>query len=131
MLLGAALLPLVATIGAKAGGQGFDNAAPREWLQKQAGWRARANAAQNNTFEALPFFYAVMIFAYIRAPMSSAVLWLGILWLLLRLLYIGCYIWDQPSLRSLIWGAAVGVNIRSEEHTCELQSSGQLVCRLV
>src|SRR5690625_7658968 len=81
ILLGAALLPLVATIGAKAGGQGFDNAAPREWLQQQAGWRARANAAQSNTFEALPFFFAVMIFAYIRAPMSSAVLWLGILWL--------------------------------------------------
>src|SRR5690625_3470681 len=111
ILLGAALLPLVATIGAKAGGQGFDNAAPREWLQQQAEWRARANAAQSNTLEALPFFFAVMIFAYIRAPMSSAVLWLGTLWLFLRLLYIGCYICDQPNRRCLVLGAAFGVNI--------------------
>lgn len=111
ILLGAALLPFVATIGAKAGGRGFDNAAPREWLHKQVGWRARANAAQINTFEALPFFYAAMLFSYLRAPISEAVICLGMVWLLLRLLYIGCYIWDKPSLRSLVWGAAFGVNV--------------------
>ena len=111
ILLAAALLPFVAAVGAKAGARGFDNSAPREWLNRQSGWRARAHAAQINTFEALPFFFAVMVFAYIRNPMSSAVLWLGMLWILLRLIYIGCYIWDKPSLRSLVWGAAFGVNV--------------------
>src|SRR5690625_5893636 len=111
ILLGAALLPLVATIGAKAGGQGFDNAAPREWLQQQAGWRARANAAQSNTIVALRFFFGVVIFACIRAPMSSAVLGLGTLWLFLRLLYTVCLIGDQLNLPSIGWGEAFGVTL--------------------
>jgi len=111
VLLVAALLPFVATIGAKAGGKNFDNTAPRAWLEKQKGWRSRANAAQINTFESLPFFFAAVIFSYIRDPMSAMVLYLGVLWVALRLLYIGCYIWDQASLRSFVWGAAFGVNV--------------------
>lgn len=111
VLLAAALLPFVAAVGAKAGGKNYTNAAPRQWLAQQEGWRARANAAQSNTFEALPFFFAVLIFAYIRNPMSEAVVFLGMLWVALRLLYIGCYIWDKPGLRSLIWGIAFGVNV--------------------
>lgn len=54
-LLAAALLPLVPAIAAKAGGRRYDNNDPRPWLAGQAGWRARANSAQANTFEALPF----------------------------------------------------------------------------
>jgi len=111
VLLAAAFLPLVAAVAAKAGGKDFSNAAPREWLARQQGWRARANAAQSNTFEALPFFYAVMLFAYMRDPGSGMVVYLGSLWVALRLLYIGCYIWDLPSLRSLIWGVSLGVAI--------------------
>ena len=111
ILLAAALLPYVAAVSAKAGGSNFDNAAPRAWLAQQEGWRARANAAQNNTFEALPFFFAVVLFAYIKEPMSTTVISLGALWVALRLLYIGCYIWNQPSLRSLVWGGAFGVNV--------------------
>src|SRR5690625_7446466 len=97
VLLAAALLPFVAAVGAKAGGRNFDNAAPREWLERQKGWRARANAAQSNTFEALPFFLAVMVFAYIRDPMSGTVLLLGRLWVALCLLYLGWLILDHAS----------------------------------
>lgn len=111
ILLAAAFLPLVAAVAAKAGGKDFNNAAPRQWLARQEGWRARANAAQNNTFEALPFFYAVMIFAYIRDPASAMVVYLGSLWVALRLLYIGCYIWDLSGFRSLIWVCGFGVAI--------------------
>jgi uncharacterized MAPEG superfamily protein len=35
---------------------GYDNSDPRGWLARQAGWKARADAAQANSFEALPFF---------------------------------------------------------------------------
>src|SRR5690625_1985574 len=110
VLLAAALLPFVAAVGAKAGGRNFDNAAPREWLERQQGWRARANALQSNTFEALPFFLAVMELAYIRDPMSGTVLLLDRPWLVLLLLYIGCYVWEHPSLRRIVWGADFGVN---------------------
>ena len=42
----AGMLPLVSTAIAKWGFQGFDNHNPREWLSRQTGFRARANAAQ-------------------------------------------------------------------------------------
>ncbi len=37
---------------------GFDNNNPRQWLAGLQGWQARANAAQQNSFEALPIFFA-------------------------------------------------------------------------
>ena len=59
----AALLPLACAWLAKSGGLGkprkqggFDNRDPRGWLARQTDWQARANAAQANSFEALPFF---------------------------------------------------------------------------
>jgi uncharacterized MAPEG superfamily protein len=67
----AALLPLVCATLAKKGGfgrapnaGGYDNHAPREWLARQQGAAARANAAQANTFEALPFFIGAVIIAH-------------------------------------------------------------------
>ena len=36
--------------------QGYDNHNPRAWLAQVTGFRARANAAQTNSFEAFPFF---------------------------------------------------------------------------
>ena len=61
----ACLLPVVCAGIAKSGGYGrsrreggFDNAQPREWLAALTGWQARANAAQANSFEALPLFVA-------------------------------------------------------------------------
>ena len=45
------LLPYVAAGIAKKGFDDYDNAMPRQWLAKQTGFRARANAAQANLFE--------------------------------------------------------------------------------
>ncbi len=42
-VLAATILPLVWVIIAKAGGQDYDNAAPRAFLDKQSGMRQRAN----------------------------------------------------------------------------------------
>ena len=38
---------------------------PRRWLEQQQGFRARANAAQANGFEAFPFFAAAVIVAHL------------------------------------------------------------------
>jgi uncharacterized MAPEG superfamily protein len=63
------ILPYVATGIAKKGWDGYDNGLPRQWLAKQTGFRARANAAQANLFESLPFFFAAVIIASIaNAP---------------------------------------------------------------
>ncbi len=53
-VLAATILPLVWVVTAKVGGQDYDNAAPREFLDKQSGMRQRANWAQQDAFEALP-----------------------------------------------------------------------------
>lgn len=111
ILVLATLLPLVATISAKAGASSFSNHAPRQWLAQQQGWRARANAAQANSFEALPFFYAAVLYStWKEAPLSSLQL-LAAIWLVLRLLYIALYIWDKALLRSLVWFLALVVNV--------------------
>ena len=50
------LFPYVAAGIAKKGFENYDNSQPRAWLAQQSGFRARANAAQANLFESLPFF---------------------------------------------------------------------------
>ena len=57
------VLPIVCAGIAKWGFHGFDNHNPREWLASQTGFRARANAAQSNSFEAFPFFAVGVVLA--------------------------------------------------------------------
>ena len=55
---------------------GYDNSDPRGWLARQTDWRARANAAQANSFEALPFFIGAVIIAHqLGAPQTRLDLW--------------------------------------------------------
>ncbi len=90
---------------------GFDNHDPRTWWSRQTGFRARANAAQANTFEALPFFFAAVIIAH-QLKVNQAVLdLLAFFWLMLRACYVFAYLADVPKLRSAIWIFALVVNI--------------------
>ncbi|MBS0389568.1 MAG: MAPEG family protein [Proteobacteria bacterium] len=108
----AALLPMLCALLAKGGSfHGADNHDPRAWLARQAGWRARANAAQANSFEALPFFIGAVIIAHqLGAPQATLDL-LACAFIVLRLGYIGLYVADRPTARSLVWGLALLVNI--------------------
>ena len=73
----ACVLPIVATAIAKAGDRSFNNRRPREWLAKQEGYRARANAAQGNSWEALAVFGFALLSAYQRgAPTATIDQWL-------------------------------------------------------
>lgn len=89
---------------------GYDNHDPRRWLEQQGAWRARANNAQANTFEALPFFFAAVIVAHLMQAPQARVDALAIAFVLLRLAYIGAYLADKANLRSLVWVAAWAVN---------------------
>lgn len=117
-LLLAALSPMLPAIIAKYAGfkqqpaqGGYDNHEPRAWLAKQTGYQARANAAQMNTHEALPFFFTAVVLAhYLQAPQGMLDL-LCIVWLVLRSAYVMLYVADQASLRSTVWAAALAVNI--------------------
>ena len=90
---------------------GYDNHQPRAWLARQNDWRARANAAQANSFEALPLFIGAVIIAH---QLGANQTWLDLLafqFVVLRLVYILLYVADQASARSAVWLLALVVNI--------------------
>ena len=117
-ILAAALLPLLCAYIAKWGSfriprreGGYDNADPRAWLARQTAWRARANAAQANSFEALPFFIgAVLVALQLDAP-TARLDTLALLWVLCRLVFIGAYVGKLSTLRSLVWALAFALNV--------------------
>ena len=97
------LLPIVAAGIAKKGFDGYDNGAPREWLAKQTGFRARANAAQANLFESLPFFFAAVIIASIANAPQSRIDLLAIGFVICRIAFLICYIANWSTVRSIVW----------------------------
>lgn len=109
-LMIAAVLPIVCTGIAKWGFDGFDNRRPREWLAKQSGWRARANAAQANSWEALAIFAAAVLTAHLVEAPQPRVDLLALVFIAARLAYIACYVADQASLRSLVWLVGLGAS---------------------
>ncbi|MDP2018850.1 MAPEG family protein [Hydrogenophaga sp.] len=90
---------------------GYDNNHPRQWLARQTDWRSRANAAQANSFEALPFFIGAVIIAHQLSASQLRLDVLAFLYIVLRLLYIMMYVADLATVRSLVWGLAFVVNI--------------------
>jgi uncharacterized MAPEG superfamily protein len=117
-LLVAALLPLGCAWLAKSPGLGkprkqggFDNHNPRAWLARQTDWQARANAAQANTFEALPFFIGAVIIAHQLGAGQTSLDVLAVLFITLRIIYVAMYVADLPTVRSGIWALALLVNI--------------------
>lgn len=117
-VLVAALLPIVCAGLAKWGTLskprregGYDNHNPRAWLAQQGDWRARANAAQANSFEALPFYIGAVIIAHQLGAFQTRLDLMAFLFIVLRLMYILFYLADMATPRSLIWTAALAVNI--------------------
>lgn len=114
----AALLPFACAWLAKSGGfgkprsqGGFDNHEPRAWLARLTDWRARANAAQANSFEALPFFIGAVVIAHQLGATQARLDILAVLFVTLRIIYISMYVAGLPMIRSAIWTMALLVNI--------------------
>jgi uncharacterized MAPEG superfamily protein len=97
------LFPYVAAGIAKKGFEQYDNSMPREWLAKQTGFRARANAAQANLFESLPLFFAAVIIATIGSAPQARLDLLAMGFVIARIAYLICYIANWPTLRSIVW----------------------------
>ena len=117
-VLAAALLPIACAGLAKAGMMGkprreggYDNTNPRNWLARQKDWRARANAAQANSFEALPLFMAAVIIAHQLGAHQARFDILAFMFVVLRILYIMMYVSDMATARSAVWATALLVNI--------------------
>ena len=117
-VLVAAVLPIVCAGIAKSGmfatspaKGGYDNNNPRGWLARQSDWRGRANAAQANTFEALPFFFASVIIAHTLQAAQTRLDILALIFITLRIAYVIMYMADLAKARSAIWTLALLVNI--------------------
>lgn len=117
-VLAAALMPIACAGVAKAGrfatprkAGGYDNHLPRDWLACQGGYRARANAAQANCFEALPFFVGALAMALALGTPPARLEGLAAAWVVLRAAYVACYLADRALLRSVVWALALAVNI--------------------
>jgi len=109
-VLVAALLPYVSVIIAKAS-PNYNNAAPRVWLQTLDGWRARANWAHQNAFEAFPAFAAGVIIAHLAQAPQGTIDMLALIFIVARLAYLACYILNQHVMRSLLWTVGFGCTV--------------------
>lgn len=110
-VLVAALMPYVATSIAKAGGERYSNRNPRAWLARQEGVRARANAAQQNGFEAFPFFAAAVIVAHLTQAPQDRIDALAVIFIVARVAYVICYVADWHLARSLVWTIGIVATI--------------------
>ncbi len=113
-ILVACALPVMCAAIAKSKGfvrmnrpGGYDNRDPRGYMSQLTGWRARANAAQANSFEALPLFIAAVLVAQQMQTPQGRTDALAMAFIASRLVYIAVYIANQGMLRSLVW--AIGV----------------------
>lgn len=107
-LLMAGVLPVACAGIAKLGFKHYDNHNPRAWLARQTGFRARANAAQSNSFEAFPFFAAGVLLALLAGVDHANIDALSIAFIVARIAYIACYVADKATLRSIVWAIGYG-----------------------
>ena len=102
-LLFAGAMPWICAGIAKGGQKNYDNHNPREWLAKQTGYRARANAAQANCFEAFPMYAVGVLLAMLSDIEADQLeMWAG-LFIAARVAYVAFYVMDIDKLRSLAW----------------------------
>ena len=106
-VLFAAVLPLLWAAVAESGG-GYDNHAPRAYLEKLSGWRQRAQWAQLNAWEALTPFAAGVIIATLQRVPAERIDAAALIFVLARLGHGFCYIADKAALRSLLWMLGFG-----------------------
>lgn len=107
----AALLPYLSSFAAKAGARGFDNNEPRAWLAKQEGFRARANAAQQNAFEAFPMFAAAVLIAHLVHGPQARVDQLAMVFIAARVVYLPVYLAGWGAVRSLVWVVGMAATV--------------------
>ncbi|MFZ8911872.1 MAG: MAPEG family protein [Burkholderiaceae bacterium] len=95
--------PIVCAGISKAGGERYDNAQPRQWLAKQEGFRGRAVAAQQNSWEALLLFAIAIVVAHVILGPTDSVNQMAVGFVVARLAYIFAYVANWAMVRTLVW----------------------------
>ncbi len=110
MVLAAAFVPYIGIAYAKfsaGGAKTYDNHAPRAQMDSLPPQRRRGYWAQLNGFEAFPPFAAGVIVAHLAGAPQYCIDVLAVSFVVLRVLYTLFYIYDKPTLRSLVWAAGL------------------------
>lgn len=110
ILLVTMLLPIICggISKARGGDDRYDNANPREWLGRRTGYQARANSAQANSWEALATYTAALAAAFIGGVDGAVVAKIATIFIVARVVYIGLYLANLATLRSLVWLVGFG-----------------------
>ena len=105
LILIACLLPYVLTMIAKKPLALKDEITKTRaiFLAKTTGLAARANAAQQNSFESLPLFIAAILMAEYMVVPQAVIMTFGIAYIVLRIVYGICYLANWATLRSIVW----------------------------
>ena len=89
----------------------FDNARPRDPAFYQDPIAARALGAHLNGIEAFPFFAFAVLLAEFRTGPQRLIDELAVLFLIVRIAYVLTYLGNRPTLRSILWGIGLAINV--------------------
>lgn len=106
LLAAGLIVPFIFTIYAKAD-KGFDNAKPREYMERLDGARKRAHWAVQNGYETFPLFVAAVLLAERAGVAQPTVNALAVAFVFSRLAYGALYVCDKATPRSLVWVASM------------------------
>lgn len=109
-LLAAMALPMASAFPAKLT-RDFDNGRPRDPDFWRTGFRARAQGAMANGFEAFPAFAAAVLVGLTQGGSPAAVDTLTVGFIVARLAYVAAYWADRPTLRSALWLVGFGFTV--------------------
>ena len=111
-LFGAVVLYLGTLAPAKAlAPRLFDNANPRDPRFYEHPARKRALGAHMNGIETYPFFATAVLLAEFKDAPQSWIDGLALAFLLARAAYVGAYVGDRPTLRTVLWNVAMAFNV--------------------
>ncbi|MCX5932630.1 MAG: MAPEG family protein [Cyanobacteria bacterium] len=110
LLSGAVVILSLVPLGAGRANANFtpeDLAAPRAMFERLPAWGQRANWAHQNSFEAFTLHAPACLLCLQAGAAGPLLTAAALLQPLLRLIYIGAYVANQPLLRSLCWAVAL------------------------
>ncbi len=111
-ILGAVLLYLLTLAPIKPlGYRDFDNRRPRDPAFYATPLRARVLGAHLNGVETFPFFAAAILLAEFRHGPQQIVDACAIGFLVVRLAFVGAYVADRPTTRTLLWNLGFLLNV--------------------
>lgn len=89
----------------------YDNEHPREQQARLEGWGKRAHAAHMNGFEGFAGFAAAVLVAHVAGGNDHTAGLLAIAYVISRALYVGLYVGNVSTARSLVWGLGFGATL--------------------